>query len=109
MQLVARVDFRDAKLGLLKKGQPFEAPDNHGLRLVRLRCAVRAEDGAPYQTKVLRPMPDPVETVGEDSTSSASLPVPASPQTTASESAPGDSARKRRRKKPPEGQDGESS
>lgn len=101
MQLTARVDFRDAKLGLLRKGQSFEAPDQHGMRLIRLRCAVRAEDGAPYQTKVVRPMPDPGVTGGEDSTSSASPPVPASPQTTASESVDGDSTPKRRRKKPP--------
>jgi hypothetical protein len=99
MNLVARVDFRDAKLGLLRKGQPFEAPDNHGLRLIRLRCAVRPEDGAPYQTKVVRPQPDPEPAGGEDSTSFASPPAQASPQTTASASDDGDSTPKRRRRK----------
>lgn len=101
MQLVARVDFRDAKLGLFKKGQAFEAPDSHGARLLRLRCAVRAEDGAPYQTKVVRPMPDPTQAAGEDSMWSASPAAQASQQTTASESELGDSTPKRRRKKPP--------
>ena len=98
MQLVARVDFADQKIGQVRKGQPFEVADNHGARLIRLRCAVPAEDGAPYQTKVVRPMPDPMPAGGEDHTSSASPPAQASPRTTAKPSSSGDSTKRRKNK-----------
>ena len=91
MQVHVKRELYDDRLGRLRPGRVVELPD------AKAAWHMKRGEVEPYSTKVLRDRPTP--TVGDMQQSSASPPVPASPQTTSSESAPG-KKRGRPRKEP---------
>jgi len=91
MQVHVKRELLHDRLGRLRPGRIVELPD------AQAEWHMKRGEVEPYSTKVLRDRPTP--TVGDMQQSSASPPVPASPQTTSTESAPG-KKRGRPRKEP---------